>query len=110
MCMCMHCMSLSEKSTTRVVKVEVDVLLLFQNVPPDLSICTYVLEQSLSVRALQEMLASSEDKAEGVSVKTHTHTDMQQVGVTSGLRHLNDHTEEEVVCLRSSELSFMSGC
>uniref|UniRef100_A0A7N6A8U4 Ryanodine receptor 2 n=1 Tax=Anabas testudineus TaxID=64144 RepID=A0A7N6A8U4_ANATE len=38
-----------------------------KNVPPDLSICTFVLEQSLSVRALQEMLASSEDKAEGVS-------------------------------------------
>uniref|UniRef100_A0A4W6FCX7 Ryanodine receptor 2 n=1 Tax=Lates calcarifer TaxID=8187 RepID=A0A4W6FCX7_LATCA len=33
-----------------------------KNVPPDLSICTFVLEQSLSVRALQEMLASTEDK------------------------------------------------
>lgn len=43
--------------------------LLFQNVPPDLSICTFVLEQSLSVRALQEMLANTEEKAEGVSVK-----------------------------------------
>uniref|UniRef100_A0A4W6FCW0 Ryanodine receptor 2 n=1 Tax=Lates calcarifer TaxID=8187 RepID=A0A4W6FCW0_LATCA len=38
-----------------------------KNVPPDLSICTFVLEQSLSVRALQEMLASTEDKADGVS-------------------------------------------
>lgn len=38
-----------------------------QNVPPDLSICTFVLEQSLSVRALQEMLANTEEKAEGVS-------------------------------------------
>uniref|UniRef100_A0A4W6FFF9 Ryanodine receptor 2 n=1 Tax=Lates calcarifer TaxID=8187 RepID=A0A4W6FFF9_LATCA len=36
-----------------------------KNVPPDLSICTFVLEQSLSVRALQEMLASTEDKADG---------------------------------------------
>ncbi|NXF05243.1 RYR2 protein, partial [Smithornis capensis] len=36
------------------------------NVPPDLSICTFVLEQSLSVRALQEMLANTEDKAEGI--------------------------------------------
>uniref|UniRef100_A0A3B3XZJ7 Ryanodine receptor 2b (cardiac) n=1 Tax=Poecilia mexicana TaxID=48701 RepID=A0A3B3XZJ7_9TELE len=36
-----------------------------KNVPPDLSICTFVLEQSLSVRALQEMLASTEEKAEG---------------------------------------------
>lgn len=38
-----------------------------QNVPPDLSICTFVLEQSLSVRALQEMLANTEEKHEGVS-------------------------------------------
>ncbi|MED6243357.1 hypothetical protein ATANTOWER_018920 [Ataeniobius toweri] len=35
------------------------------NVPPDLSICTFVLEQSLSVRALQEMLANTEEKTEG---------------------------------------------
>lgn len=47
--------------------------LLFQNVPPDLSICTFVLEQSLSVRALQEMLANSEEKAEGVSLKKDAH-------------------------------------
>uniref|UniRef100_A0A8D3BQL3 Ryanodine receptor 2 n=1 Tax=Scophthalmus maximus TaxID=52904 RepID=A0A8D3BQL3_SCOMX len=33
-----------------------------KNVPPDLSICTFVLEQSLSVRALQEMLANTEEK------------------------------------------------
>uniref|UniRef100_A0A4W3JLJ5 Ryanodine receptor 2 n=1 Tax=Callorhinchus milii TaxID=7868 RepID=A0A4W3JLJ5_CALMI len=33
-----------------------------KNVPPDLSICTFVLEQSLSVRALQEMLANTEDQ------------------------------------------------
>uniref|UniRef100_A0A803TM66 Ryanodine receptor 2 n=1 Tax=Anolis carolinensis TaxID=28377 RepID=A0A803TM66_ANOCA len=36
-----------------------------KNVPPDLSICNFVLEQSLSVRALQEMLANTEEKAEG---------------------------------------------
>ncbi|XP_030196348.1 ryanodine receptor 2 isoform X3 [Gadus morhua] len=36
-----------------------------KNVPPDLSICAFVLEQSLSVRALQEMLANTEEKAEG---------------------------------------------
>uniref|UniRef100_A0A452I5C0 Inositol 1,4,5-trisphosphate/ryanodine receptor domain-containing protein n=1 Tax=Gopherus agassizii TaxID=38772 RepID=A0A452I5C0_9SAUR len=41
-----------------------------KNVPPDLSICTFVLEQSLSVRALQEMLANTEEKAEGVSNPT----------------------------------------
>ncbi|XP_058262200.1 ryanodine receptor 2 isoform X21 [Hemibagrus wyckioides] len=38
-----------------------------KNVPPDLSICTFVLEQSLSVRALQEMLANTEEKAEGTA-------------------------------------------
>ncbi|NXF77373.1 RYR2 protein, partial [Sclerurus mexicanus] len=38
------------------------------NVPPDLSICTFVLEQSLSVRALQEMLANTEEKAEGTAI------------------------------------------
>ncbi|XP_051926912.1 ryanodine receptor 2 isoform X3 [Hippocampus zosterae] len=37
-----------------------------KNVPPDLSICTFVLEQSLSVRALQEMLASTEEKTGGM--------------------------------------------
>ncbi|XP_056888735.1 ryanodine receptor 2 isoform X2 [Takifugu flavidus] len=36
-----------------------------KNVPPDLSICAFVLEQSLSVRALQEILASREEKVEG---------------------------------------------
>ncbi|CAF94369.1 unnamed protein product [Tetraodon nigroviridis] len=37
-----------------------------KNVPPDLSICAFVLEHSLSVRALQEILANREEKAEGV--------------------------------------------
>uniref|UniRef100_A0A8C3IPA6 Ryanodine receptor 3 n=1 Tax=Chrysemys picta bellii TaxID=8478 RepID=A0A8C3IPA6_CHRPI len=37
-------------------------------VPPDLCICNFVLEQSLSVRALQEMLANTgENASEGVS-------------------------------------------
>ncbi|KAL1264894.1 hypothetical protein QQF64_005249, partial [Cirrhinus molitorella] len=44
-----------------------------KNVPPDLSICTFVLEQSLSVRALQEMLANTEERAEGVSAVSVTH-------------------------------------
>lgn len=39
-----------------------------QYVPPDLCICNFVLEQSLSVRALQEMLANTGDNSsEGVS-------------------------------------------
>ncbi|EPY73988.1 hypothetical protein CB1_002341018 [Camelus ferus] len=37
-------------------------------VPPDLCVCNFVLEQSLSVRALQEMLANTgENGGEGVS-------------------------------------------
>ncbi|CAG5911922.1 unnamed protein product [Menidia menidia] len=39
----------------------------FKNVPPDLSICTFVLEQSLSVRALQEMLTNTEENADGTA-------------------------------------------
>ncbi|KAJ8393522.1 hypothetical protein AAFF_G00059950 [Aldrovandia affinis] len=35
-------------------------------VPPDLCICNFVLEQSLSVRALQEMLASTGYNSEGL--------------------------------------------
>ncbi|XP_051816036.1 ryanodine receptor 2 [Acanthochromis polyacanthus] len=35
----------------------------YQNVPPDLSVCGFVLAQCLSVRALQEMLAHSEHLA-----------------------------------------------
>lgn len=42
-----------------------------QYVPPDLCICTFVLEQSLSVRALQEMLAKSGQNSEGVSDAKH---------------------------------------
>ncbi|XP_014010249.2 ryanodine receptor 2 [Salmo salar] len=36
-----------------------------KNVPPDLSVCSFVLAQCLSVRALQEMLANREDQAAG---------------------------------------------
>lgn len=39
-----------------------------QNVPPDLAICCFILEQSLSVRALQEMLANTVEA--GVEVRS----------------------------------------
>lgn len=46
-------------------------LFILQYVPPDLCICNFVLEQSLSVRALQEMLTNTGDNAsEGVSKLT----------------------------------------
>lgn len=35
-----------------------------QNMPPDLAICNFILEQSLSVRALQEMLANTVDMSD----------------------------------------------
>ena len=55
------------------------VYLLLQYVPPDLCICTFVLEQSLSVRALQEMLAKSGQNSEGVSDGEHTHSHTHMV-------------------------------
>uniref|UniRef100_A0A3B3HNG3 Inositol 1,4,5-trisphosphate/ryanodine receptor domain-containing protein n=1 Tax=Oryzias latipes TaxID=8090 RepID=A0A3B3HNG3_ORYLA len=36
-------------------------------VPPDMCICNFVLEQSLSVRALQEMLANTGQNSEGAA-------------------------------------------
>ncbi|XP_071024256.1 ryanodine receptor 1-like isoform X2 [Oncorhynchus clarkii lewisi] len=39
-----------------------------QNVPPDLAICCFILEQSLSVRALQEMLSNTMELNEAVDL------------------------------------------
>ena len=36
---------------------------MFQNVPPDLSQCVFVIEQALSVRALQEIISSNDAEA-----------------------------------------------
>uniref|UniRef100_A0A8C7Y878 Inositol 1,4,5-trisphosphate/ryanodine receptor domain-containing protein n=1 Tax=Oryzias sinensis TaxID=183150 RepID=A0A8C7Y878_9TELE len=41
-----------------------------KNVPPDLSLCGFVLAGCLSVRALQEMLAQSEQVGDGGSHRT----------------------------------------
>ena len=38
-------------------------MLLFKNVPPDLSQCVFVIEQALSVRALQEIISSNDAEA-----------------------------------------------
>ncbi|KAM9364976.1 ryanodine receptor 2 [Pholidichthys leucotaenia] len=40
----------------------------YKNVPPDLSVCGFVLAQCLSVRALQEMLTHSKNLAEEIGV------------------------------------------
>ena len=44
-------------------------LLFFQNYPPDLSQCVFVIDQALSVRALQELLSAGTDGA--VSIFNH---------------------------------------
>lgn len=35
------------------------IIFLFQNIPPDLSQCVFVIEQALSVRALQELVTAA---------------------------------------------------
>lgn len=35
------------------------IILFFQNIPPDLSQCVFVIEQALSVRALQELVTAA---------------------------------------------------
>lgn len=59
---------------------------LLQYVPPDLCICNFVLEQSLSVRALQEMLANTGQNSEGVRgslppfhIKPTTHSTIKSI-------------------------------
>ncbi|XP_062422699.1 ryanodine receptor 2 [Pungitius pungitius] len=42
-----------------------------KNVPPDLSVCGFVMAQCLSVRALQEMLSHSEHRSQGEAGGSH---------------------------------------
>uniref|UniRef100_A0A6I8QM54 Ryanodine receptor 1 n=1 Tax=Xenopus tropicalis TaxID=8364 RepID=A0A6I8QM54_XENTR len=74
-----------------------------QNVPPDLAICCFILEQSLSVRALQEMLANTvemgNESSQGGGHRTllyghaillrHCHSDMYLCCLTTS-RSLTD--------------------
>ncbi|XP_077336635.1 ryanodine receptor 1 isoform X4 [Lithobates pipiens] len=74
-----------------------------QNVPPDLAICCFILEQSLSVRALQEMLANTvemgSESSQGGGHRTllyghaillrHCHSDMYLCCLTTS-RSLTD--------------------
>uniref|UniRef100_A0A8B9VW63 Ryanodine receptor 3 n=1 Tax=Anas zonorhyncha TaxID=75864 RepID=A0A8B9VW63_9AVES len=67
-------------------------------VPPDLCICNFVLEQSLSVRALQEMLANTGDNAgEGAAQGGHR---TLLYGHAILLRH--SFSEMYLTCLTSS--------
>ncbi|KAG7249016.1 hypothetical protein CRUP_019039, partial [Coryphaenoides rupestris] len=72
-----------------------------QNVPPDLAICCFILEQSLSVRALQEMLSNTslDESSQGGGHRTllyghaillkHTHSSMYLCCLTTS-RSLTD--------------------
>uniref|UniRef100_W5KMZ7 Ryanodine receptor 1 n=1 Tax=Astyanax mexicanus TaxID=7994 RepID=W5KMZ7_ASTMX len=70
-----------------------------QNVPPDLAICCFILEQSLSVRALQEMLSHTSESSQGGGHRTllyghaillrHTHSSMYLSCLTTS-RSLTD--------------------
>ncbi|XP_010015146.1 PREDICTED: ryanodine receptor 3-like, partial [Nestor notabilis] len=68
-------------------------------VPPDLCICNFVLEQSLSVRALQEMLASTGDNGSEGAAQGGGHRTLLY-GHAILLRH--SFSEMYLTCLTSS--------
>ncbi|XP_053365921.1 ryanodine receptor 2 [Clarias gariepinus] len=72
-----------------------------KNVPADLSLCVFVLDMCVSVRALQEMLANNEDKHTG-SAETAGHRTLLY-GQALLLRHA--HSNMYLSCLASSGLS-----
>ena len=51
------------RSKEDLFKFPIFIIFLFQNVPPDLSQCVFVIEQALSVRALQEIISSNDAEA-----------------------------------------------
>ncbi|XP_060131529.1 ryanodine receptor 1 isoform X2 [Zootoca vivipara] len=65
-----------------------------QKVPPDLAICCFSLEQSLSVRALQEMLANTVESSQGGGHRTLLY------GHAILLRH--SHSSMYLSCLTTS--------
>ncbi|OCT66306.1 hypothetical protein XELAEV_18042564mg [Xenopus laevis] len=69
-----------------------------QNVPPDLAICCFVLKQSLSVRALQEMLANTVDMGNESSQGGGHRTLLYGHAIL--LRHL--HSDMYLCCLTTS--------
>ncbi|KAB5561969.1 hypothetical protein PHYPO_G00012580 [Pangasianodon hypophthalmus] len=72
-----------------------------KNVPADLSLCVFVLDRCVSVRALQEMLANHEDSHTG-SAETAGHRTLLY-GQALLLRHA--HSNMYLSCLTSSGLS-----
>ncbi|KAG9348369.1 hypothetical protein JZ751_002104, partial [Albula glossodonta] len=91
-----------------------------QNVPPDLAICSFILEQSLSVRALQEMLANTvemTDSSQGGGHRTllyghaillrHTHSSMYLSCLTTS-RSLTDKLAFDVG-LQEDSTGYLTG-
>ncbi|XP_058254474.1 ryanodine receptor 2 isoform X2 [Hemibagrus wyckioides] len=72
-----------------------------KNVPADVSLCVFVLDRCVSVRALQEMLANHEDPHTG-SAETDGHRTLLY-GQALLLRHA--HSDMYLSCLTSSGLS-----
>lgn len=72
---------------------------ILQYVPPDLCICSFVLEQALSVRALQEMLANTGQNNEGVST-SFLLTDSPPLSVSLAHKHTQHlHTQTHTCTL-----------
>nr|XP_040034926.1 ryanodine receptor 2 [Gasterosteus aculeatus aculeatus] len=72
-----------------------------KNVPPDLSVCGFVMAQCLSVRALQEMLAQSEHlAAEGEAGGSH-----RTLLYGQAVLFLHSHSGMYLSCLSSSHAS-----
>ncbi|TRY95484.1 hypothetical protein DNTS_003975, partial [Danionella cerebrum] len=72
-----------------------------KNVPADLSLCVFVLEQCLSVRALQEMLASSEDLHTG----THEAAGRRTLLYGQAVLFRHGYSDMYLSCLSTSGLS-----
>ncbi|XP_059214929.1 ryanodine receptor 2 [Centropristis striata] len=72
-----------------------------KNVPPDLSVCSFVLAQCLSVRALQEMLANSEHLAAEVGAGGSHRTLLYGQAVL----FLHSYSGMHLSCLSSSQSS-----
>ncbi|XP_041645474.1 ryanodine receptor 2 [Cheilinus undulatus] len=72
-----------------------------KNVPPDLSVCGFILAQCLSVRALQEMLAHSEHLAEEVGAGGSQRTLLYGQAVL----FLHSYSGMYLSCLSSSQSS-----
>ncbi|KAG1972845.1 ryanodine receptor [Pimephales promelas] len=72
-----------------------------KNVPADLSVCVFVLDQCLSVRALQEMLANHEDQCAGSSEAVGRRTLLYGQAVL--FRHV--YSDMYLCCMSTSGLS-----